>query len=227
MNIRYRLSDIRALQNHILQRYFQMEIEANFTDKQWKDELLDILDYDQYHQHCASFTGVRHKINEKGIDAFTIDQMDTQLIVKLLQGENAFRDCCHCKLRWTLSNIQEDRNFEAHITSNESDEALFRWAVTTIQNLKKFVTVCGEWNTNSRLPNETRQKFCADAHLQLDEMADTLAADYKNYFHQYDEMTIPRKAKVEQEEKYSILAAVLSAVSAILSTAVIAATYNK
>jgi hypothetical protein len=213
--IKNKIYEIKILQNQMLQDYFRMEIEGNFTEKEWREELIAVLEDDRRYRHSASLTGVRRKIAEVGIANYTIDDMDSQLILTLFRGQNAFSDCCSCRLKWYLNDIIEDRNFEAHLSGNETEDEIFCWAITSIENLKKFVGGCSEWNTNSQVPKAERDAFCKKAYTALKEMSDQILADYQK-------QTAPAPEPLEDSKQtdrknfYVSLAALSSAAAAVL-----------
>jgi hypothetical protein len=182
MTIKNKIYEIKILQNQMLQDYFRMEIEGNFTEKEWREELLAVLDDDRRYRHSASLTGARRKIAEVGIANYTIGDMDSQLILTLFRGQNGFSDCCSCRLKWYLNDIIEDRNFEAHLNGNETDGEIFCWAIASIENLKKFVGGCSEWNTNSQVPKSERDAYCQKAYGALKEMSDQILVEYQEEF---------------------------------------------
>ncbi|MGN0193788.1 MAG: hypothetical protein ACI39G_01560 [Pseudoramibacter sp.] len=212
-----KIYEIKILQNRILQDYFRMEIEGNFTEKEWREELLAVFEDDQRYRHSVSLAGAKRKVAEVGIANYTIGDMDSQLILNLLRGQNAFNDCCSCRLKWYLNDIIEDRNFEAHLNGNETDGEIFCWAIASIENLKKFVGACSEWNSNSRVPKEDRDAFCQKAYRALKEMSDQILSDYKEDF-ALEPQPLEEPEKTHHKRFYSAVSGAVAALFADIKT---------
>ena len=132
MEIKNRIIEIKFLQNYILQEYFEMQIKFNFQDDSWKVLLAkELKNYKN--------KDINRKLALKR-DNYSVSDMDTSLLVNLLKNrEGAFKCCRIYNMDECLLNIQEDRNIDAHSTSNESDSELIQWVYGSLYDLKKFL----------------------------------------------------------------------------------------
>ena len=85
MKIRNRIGDIKILQAHILQDYFKMALAANFIDDTWKSIFHDEVQKGVKSDFSRSYVGAWEKMQLKGMDHYSIDDMDTTIITAILK----------------------------------------------------------------------------------------------------------------------------------------------
>lgn len=120
MKIRNRLQDIRDAQTQVLQDFFELEVVPYFPNNQWISELYTIVQNDQ---SSSSYAGTWSKFRRSGVQGFSVKDMDTTIIIAVLGWKNNltnkvnFNQFKHIQKRF--STITDDRNFNAHMNSNE------------------------------------------------------------------------------------------------------------
>lgn len=180
MKIRNRLQDIRDAQTRVLQDFFELEIVQYFPNNQWVTELYTIVKNAVKNDHLsASYAGTWSKFRRSGTQGFTLTDMDTTIIVAVLGWKNNLTvkvNYDHFKhIQKRLSAITDDRNFNAHMTSNETPWELFQWACGTIHNIQMFLkTVC----EHSTADAQAIQAFYQKHNAALNKIAEDLESDY-------------------------------------------------
>lgn len=176
MKIRNRLQDIRDAQTQVLQDFFELEVVPHFPNNQWISELYSIVQNDQ---SSSSYAGTWSKFRRCGIQGFAVKDMDTTIIIAVLGWRNNltnklnFGQFKHIQKRF--STITDDRNFNAHMNSNETPSELFLWACGTINNIRMFLkAVCD----HSTAPMQSIQAYYQKHNAVLNKLVKDLEADY-------------------------------------------------
>lgn len=134
MELRQVTAKIKPLHTHVLQDYLKLQIQSLVNCKDWKVLLIQELNKNT---EKLSYKEALKMISLKGIDDYSINDMDITLLSNLLKNGN-FK-CTSYKCRCHLENLCEDRIFDAHSHGNESDMELFVWGTGALHNLKIFV----------------------------------------------------------------------------------------
>lgn len=176
MKIRNRLQDIRDAQTRVLQDFFELEIIQYFPNDQWISELYTIV---ESNQSSPSYAGAWSKFQRKGINGFTIKSMDTTLILAVLNWKNNLTRKVNYnefkQIQKRFSSLSDDRNFNAHMNSNETSSELFQWACGTINNIRVFIdAVCKHSTAQPQAVLDFSQKHDA----VLDKLSKELESDY-------------------------------------------------
>lgn len=183
MKIRNRIADIKALQAHILQDYLIMALEVNFLDNTWKPIFRDEVQKSVKSQFRQSYVGAWDKMQLKGLDDYSIDDMDTTIITAILKGPQygAFGCCKFNKINQYLDYLQDDRNIEAHTTGNENDSELLQWAYGSLHNISRFISAVAnakDCNISDNKRNSYAQKYQAE----IESLRLQFECDYKGAF---------------------------------------------
>jgi hypothetical protein len=176
MKIRNRLADIKVLQTHILQDYFKMELTVSFKGDEWKTEFHKRVQVGVNSQYSRSYMGAWDKIQIKGIDNYSVDDMDTTIIITILKGRDTFESCSSKKINQSLDNLQDDRNIDAHTTANEPDSELLQWAYGSLHNISKFVADVAK---SSHASDENKNSFAKKYQGEIDTLRQHFEDDYK------------------------------------------------
>lgn len=184
MKIRNRKADIKTLQSHILQDYFRMALVANFVGDTWKSKFRNevqkkILDPN----YSSIYVGVWEKIQLKGMDHFSIDDMDTTIITAILRPYNfgPFHNCTTKKIDQCLDYLRDDRNIDAHTTGNETESELLQWAYGSLHNISKFIfAVAKEKDIN--VSDDERNSYARKYQAEIESLRLQLENDYKEAF---------------------------------------------
>ncbi len=176
MIIRNRIVDIKVLQTHILQDYFKMELVFNFTDDEWKTKLETTVKNGVNSDYPSRYVGTWEKIQIKGITDYSVDDMDTTIIIAILKGRGYF-DCCTTKfINKTLDCLQDDRNIDAHTNGNETDSELLQWAFGSLHNLNKFIS---EVSKSSQVSDNEKRSFTKKYNDKIENLRRYFEEDYK------------------------------------------------
>lgn len=179
MDTKYRVTDLRDLQTKIIQAFLKMEIDTEYPDGAWRDSFYEEVKREKDGRNAVSYKGTWEKILEKGIDHLSIDDLDTTAMTAILNYMRCFNKCEFFKMKKVTTGIQSDRNFEAHMNSNETIEELYDWISATIFNLKNFVFAAEK---NSHAEDSIKEGF-AKEYLHKIKDIDTLAkADLESYY---------------------------------------------
>lgn len=194
MKIRNRIPDIETLQVHILQDFFKMELAVKFSGDEWKAVLLNEIQNGVNSKYSSSYIGAWEKIQLRGIDSYSVDDMDTTIILAILKGKGSFDCCTEYKIKRNFDNLQSDRNFDAHMTGNETASQLLQWAYGALQNIGKFVS--SVWK-NSHASDEDKLAFNRKYQREIEVISKQLEDDYKESL---------RSEEIEQDIKRDICA---------------------
>ena len=185
MKIRNRIADIKKMQAHILQDYFRMALAANFVDDSWKSIFLDEVQKAAKAQalYSTSYFGARDKMQLLGMDHYSIDDMDTTIITSVLKGPNdsPFGCCKFRKINQYLDYLQEDRNFDAHATGNETESELLQWAYGSLHNISKFISAVAKAN-DCKVSYDNRNSYARIYLAEIESLRLQFENDYKEVF---------------------------------------------
>lgn len=180
MRIRNRLPDFKKLQTHVLQDYLKIILEENNLSNDWKHHFELFVHNQYYNGYKNNVSHVYDQIILYGLDSYSITKMDTSLIINYLTYGN-LRIADWNKIKSLLSNLQSDRNIDAHTNSNETDSELFEYAVISLNNLKIFIEAV--WRDRNADPNPRTQ--LAKIYLpQIQEMNAVFSSDLKESFYE-------------------------------------------
>jgi len=130
------------MQVHILQDYFRMALAINFVDDAWKPKFYDEVQKGVKSQYSPSYIGAWNKMQLKGMDDYSIDDMDITIITAILKNPivGPFNSCKFKNIYQYLNYIQDARNIDAHTTGNEADSELLQWAYGSLHNISRFIS---------------------------------------------------------------------------------------
>lgn len=100
----------------ILQEYFLMELDKNFPNNSWKPVFLEYIEDESRRGYADKYNAALQIIREKGMDNYSVFDMDVTLIVSILKGRGQFECCRETSIRNQLDSLREDRNAEKHNT---------------------------------------------------------------------------------------------------------------
>lgn len=176
MQIRNRIADIKMVQAHILQDFFRMGLACNSSGDEWKTYFQEEVKAGANSQYPRSYGGAWDKIQIKGIDNYSVDDMDTTIIIAILKNRGHF-DCYKFrKIYQSLDNLQDDRNIDAHATGNETDSEILQWAYGSLHNIRKFVT---DVDKSSYASDEDRHTFARKYQSEIETLRKHFEDDYK------------------------------------------------
>ena len=185
MKIRNRIAEIKILQAHILQDYFKMALAANFNDDTWKSKLRDVVQ-DAVNAHAPyspSYAGAWEKMQLKGMDHYSIDDMDTTVITAILKAPTggSFGCCKFNKINQYLDFLQDDRNIDAHTTGNETDSELLQWAYGSLNDISRFISAVAKAN-DSKVSDDKRKSYARKYQVEIKSLRLQFENDYKEVF---------------------------------------------
>jgi translation initiation factor 2 beta subunit (eIF-2beta)/eIF-5 len=183
MKIRNRIADIKTLQAHILQDYFRMALAANFIDDKWKSIFRGEVQRGVNSQYSRSYIGAWKKMQLKGMDHYSIDDMDTTIITAILKGpkDSPFVNCKFNKIFQYLDYLQEDRNIDAHTTGNETDSELLQWAYGSLHNISRFISAVAN-ATDCKVSDDERNSYARKYQAEIESLRLQFENDYKEAF---------------------------------------------
>lgn len=185
MKIRNRIAEIKILQAHILQDYFRMALTANFVDDTWKSIFRDEVQkaVNACTHYSPSYIGAWEKMQLKGMDHYSIDDMDTTIITAILKGPQygPFGYCKFKKINQYLDYLQEDRNIDAHTTGNETDSKLLQWAYGSLNDLSRFISAVAKAK-ECKVSDDERNSYARKYQAEIESLRLQLENDYKEAF---------------------------------------------
>lgn len=183
MKIRNRIADIKILQAHILQDYFRMALEANFVDDTWKSGFRDEVQKGVNSQFSRSYIGAWEKMQLKGMDHYSIDDMDTTIITAILKGPQygPFGNCKFKNIFQYLDYLKEDRNIDAHTTGNETDSELLQWAYGSLHNISRFISAVANAK-DCKVSDDERNSYTQKYQAEIESLRLQFENDYKEVF---------------------------------------------
>lgn len=183
MKIRNRIADIKILQAHILQDYFRMALVASFIDDAWKPIFQCEVEKSVNSQYSRSYIGAWEKMQLKGLDDYSIADMDTTIITAILKGpfDGSFGCCKFKKINQYLEYLQEDRNIDAHTTGNETDSELLQWLYGSLHNISRFISAVSSAK-ESNVPGEERTAYARKYQTEIESLRLLFENDYKEAF---------------------------------------------
>ncbi len=181
MKIRNRVIDIKTLQTHILQDYFRMALAANFPDDTWKPIFYN--EVQKGVKYSLSFVGAWNKIQLKSMDHYSINDMDTSIIIAILKGkkDGPFNSCYFNNIYTCLDSLQNDRNIDAHITGNETDYELFDWACGSLYNINKFISAVSKAEY-CKVSCDERNSYARKYQVEIEALSLQFKNDYDESF---------------------------------------------
>lgn len=182
MKIRNRIADIKTLQAHILQDYFHMALAASFNADTWKPLFRNEIQNGVKTKY-SSYVGALDKMQSKGIDSYSIDDMDTTIITAILKyyKDNPFNCCGFYNINQYLGHLQDDRNIEAHATGNETDSELLQWAYGSLHNINKFVFAIANAR-DCTVTKDERNTYARKYQSKIESLRLQFENDYKEEF---------------------------------------------
>jgi hypothetical protein len=183
MKIRNRITDIKALQVHILQDYFKMALAINFVDDAWKPKFYDEVQKGVKSQYSPSYIGAWNKMQLKGMDDYSIDDMDITIITAILKNPivGPFNSCKFKNIYQYLNYIQDDRNIDAHTTGNETDSELLQWAYGSLHNISRFISNVANAK-NCKVSDDERNSYARKYQAEIESLRLQFENDYKESF---------------------------------------------
>lgn len=180
MKIRNRIADIKTLQAHILQDYFRMALAASFVDDAWKPIFRDEVQKSVNSEYSRSYVGAWSKMQLKGIDNYSVDDMDTTIITTILKGpkDGPFGYCKFNKINQYLDYLQDDRNIDAHTTGNETDSELLQWAYGSLHDISRFISAVANAK-NCKVSYDERNSYARKYQAEIDSLRLQFENDYK------------------------------------------------
>lgn len=166
MELRQIIAKVKPLQTHVLQDYLKLQIQSLVNCNDWKVLLLQELNKNS---EKLAYKEALKSISLKGIDDYSINDMDITLLTNLLK--NGILKCTSYKCRCHLENLCEDRIIDAHSHGNESEMELFVWGTGALHNLKIFVESVYK---NDVLPENEKikyiKKYLKEINILLEEI---------------------------------------------------------
>ncbi|MEI7847235.1 MAG: hypothetical protein WCK35_15655 [Chloroflexota bacterium] len=181
MKIRNRIADIKTLQAHILQDYFRMALAANSIDN-WKSMFRDEVQKG-VKSDFSRYVGAWEKIKLKGMDHYSVDDMDLTIIAAILKGpkDGPFGCCKFNKINQYLDYLQEDRNFDAHTTGNETDPELLQWAYGSLHAISRFISAVAKAR-ECKVSDDERNSYARKYQAEINTLRLQFENDYKEAF---------------------------------------------
>lgn len=164
MHIRNRTSDIAVLRCHICQDFLKMIVTDN-----WQETLYKFVQDNISGQYKNNYIEQYKIIRSKGIENYSIDDMDVPFIAKVLQY--APQISAHKLNKSTLkvlSCIKEDRNATNHSSENESDEELYLRSLISLRDLSDFIHTVDLYET--AISDEARSIFTRKYSKELTDL---------------------------------------------------------
>ena len=183
MKIRNRIADIKTLQAHILQDYFRMALAVNFNDDTWKSKFRSEVQ-EGVNTYYSQYVGAWDKMQLKGIDHYSIDDMDTTIITTILKytkEDGPFGCCKFNHIFHYLDYLQEDRNIDAHTTGNETDSELLQWAYGSLHNISRFISAVAKAN-DSKVSDDERKSYARKYLAEIESLRLQFENDHKEAF---------------------------------------------
>ncbi len=183
MKIRNRIVNIKTLQAHILQDYFSMALAANFIDDKWKSIFWDEVQKGVNSDYSRSYIGAWEKMQIKGLEHYSIDDMDTTIITAILKYPKGgpFSNCKFQNIFQYLDYLQEDRNIDAHTTGNETESELLQWAYGSLHNISRFINAVAKAR-DCKVPDDQRNSFARKYQAEIESLRLQFENDYKEAF---------------------------------------------
>lgn len=180
MKIRNRISDISTLQVNILQDYFRMTVAVNFVNDEWKLLFLEKVIEGEKSKYRTSYMGAWEKIQNGGIENYSIDDMDTTIIDAILKGspENPFYVCRIGSAYDHIHKINSNRNTIAHLTGNESETKILLLSNDSLDNLSKLIAEVANAE-KCTVPNESRDLYARKYRAEIKELNLNIEKDYE------------------------------------------------
>ncbi len=183
MKLRNRIAEIKILQAHILQDYLKMALVTNFIDDTWKSIFHDVVQsaVNAQNNNSPSYVGAWKKIQLRGMDHYSVDDMDTTIIIAILK--NPIKSPFDCfkfnKIDQYLDYLKEDRNIDAHTTGNETDSELLQWAYGSLQDISRFISAAAKYSKGS---DDERNSYARKYEAEIKSLRLQFENDYKEAF---------------------------------------------
>lgn len=180
MKIKNRIADIKTLQAHILQDYFSLALAANFIDDTWKPIFRNEVQKRVDSTYSRSYVGAWDKMQLKGIDNYSIADMDTTIITAILKlyKDSSFICCRFNKINQYLDYLQDDRNIDAHATGNETDSELLQWAYGSLHDISRFISAVANAN-DCKVSDDERNSYARKYKAKIESLRLQFENDYK------------------------------------------------
>lgn len=161
--IQYKIIDVQNLQADILQEFYKIFIDINGLDN-WQKEIYEIIKNNVNGRSRAQFINAWSDIQRKGIENYTVTDMDVALMI-LLSKFKPFN--MPNKVISTMYNIQTDRHELAHRDCNETNTELFQLLTGSLYSLNRFLkAVQKSYENEERITEYIRYYYKAIEDLQ-------------------------------------------------------------
>lgn len=173
MEIKNRITDIRYLHTHILQDLFRLEIANRNLNERWRDDFKILVEANIKGKFKIRYQGAWKAIQRKGIDSYDISDMDITLLTAIHSFNNTFT--ISKDLNDAISNLADERNYDAHISCNESSGELLGFAYGTLYELSKLLDKA----IVSLKKDEALNAFIRKYNTEIKKLRENLEEDYR------------------------------------------------
>lgn len=162
MKIRNRMSDVVELRNHVCQGFMKM-----ITADNWRETLYCFVQDEINKPHKNNYIEQYKKIRKKGIENYSIDDMDVPFIVNIIQFCPQIATATK-ESKLSLRHIKEDRHITNHSSENEPDEELYLRALISLRDLQNFLHTVDDYET--AISDEKRSQFVRVYSKEIDDL---------------------------------------------------------
>lgn len=195
--LRYRVTDIENIQTKILQEYISLALLEKYPNDSWKQGYKEDVRRGKDGKFFASYSGAWKKIMQKGIDNYSVMDMDITSMMCALNHMKSMQKCRFSKIEYCLNKIQDSRNFKSHLDSNETAIDLFMWICATLFDLKEFVSLIGCY---SDLSDQAKEQYVKKYTEIIEGLTEQVKSDYLEYLDTQDMLKTIRRIKGTREE---------------------------
>lgn len=94
----------------------------------------------------SRYKPVYDKMRDIGVENYNIDDMDISFITEVIRGCREIAPT-NKKTRDAMEPIFDDKNIKSHSNQNEDDEELYLYGLLSLCNLRKFVRIVDDFET--------------------------------------------------------------------------------
>lgn len=154
MKIKNRTADVSELRCHICQDFMKM-----LAVDDWRKILYPFIQNAVTGPYKDNYIEQYKTIRRKGIETYSIDDMDVPFIVNILRfGPKALTITTIANnTRNALNEIKADRHIKGHSAENESEEELYLQALISLKDLQNFLHTVDINETT--IPDQKRSRF--------------------------------------------------------------------
>jgi SpoVK/Ycf46/Vps4 family AAA+-type ATPase len=177
------LTEANDVMQGVLQDYFKMELAVNFEGDSWKRFFEEEVQKGHDGKFSNKYNDAWEKIQQVGIENYTVDDMDVTIIVALLKGRGSFDCCREREIRELLDPIKDYRNKYSHMSKSKGAE--YRNTLT-----KNIVEACRNFtlavlNLDGTTPPiasyDERKKYQETYRDRLNEIYERAVSTYKSF----------------------------------------------